>query len=78
MSKVIYLTGDFGGKKLFSWPIWKGALNVEIVRSLLSLAELQEYSPDRERLLALGIVEVYRNERITVGKYRSFTPAIPA
>ena len=29
---------------LFSWPIWEGALSIEVVRSLLSLAELQKPS----------------------------------
>ncbi len=62
----------------FSWPIWEGALNLEVVRSLLSLAELQKPRPDRKRLLALGVVEIYRSQRITRDKYRNFTLAIPA
>ncbi len=66
-----------GKDVLFSWPIWQGALSIEVVRSLLSLAELQEHLPDRKRLLALGIVEVYRSQRITVDKHRNFTSAVP-
>ncbi len=66
-----------GEDVLFSWPIWEGALNIEVVRSLLSLAELQKPLPDRKRLLALGVVEVYRSQRITIGKYRNFTSAVP-
>lgn len=62
---------------LFSWPIWEGALSIEVVRSTLSLAELQEPLPDRNKLLALGIVEVYQSQRITEGKYRNFTLATP-
>ena len=62
---------------LFSWPIWEGALSIEVVRSLLSLAELQKSRPDRKSLLALGVVEIYRSRRITVSKYRNFTPAQP-
>ena len=63
---------------LFSWPIWEGALSIEVVRPLLSLAELQKPRPDRKSLLAQGVVEIYRSQRITRDKYRSFTPAVPA
>lgn len=62
---------------LFSWPIWEGALSIEVVRSLLSLAELQKSLPDRKSLLALGVVEIYRSQRITRDKYRNFTTAVP-
>lgn len=62
---------------LFSWPIWEGTLSIEIVRSLLSLPELQKPLPDRKILLALGVVEIYRSQRITRDKFRNFTPAVP-
>ena len=62
---------------LFTWPIWDMPLNVEIVRSLLSLAEIQEPRPNRDSLAARGVVEVYRSQRITVAKYRNFTRAVP-
>ena len=62
---------------LFTWPIWDTPLNVEIVRSLLSLAEIQEPRPNRDSLAARGVVEVYRSQRITVDKYRNFTGAVP-
>ena len=63
---------------LFSWPIWKDQLRMEVIGSLLSLSELQASRPDRTRLDALGVVEVYRSQRITTGKYRNFTSAVPA
>ena len=62
----------------FTWPIWETPLAVELVRSLLSLEELQQSRPNRDSLLARGIVEVYRSERITVDKYRNFAAAVPA
>ena len=62
----------------FTWPIWEPPLAVELVRSLLSLEDLQQSRPNRDRLLARGVVEVYRSERITVDKYRNFTAAVPA
>lgn len=61
---------------LFSWPIWEVQLRRDVVRSLLSLPELQATRPDREQLRALRVVEVYRCQRITTGKYRNFTHAV--
>ena len=63
---------------LFTWPIWDVPLNVDVVRSALALTELQAPSPNRDRLSAMGIVEVFRSERITRDKYRNFTAATAA
>jgi hypothetical protein len=60
-----------------TWPIWSLPVGLDTVRSLLGLEELQADLPDRTKLTALGIVEIYRSQRITVGKYRNFTPAQP-
>ena len=62
---------------LFTWPVWEVPLNIDTVRSLLSLAELQEPRPDRRSLLARGVVETYRSQRVTKDKYRNFTAAVP-
>ena len=61
----------------FTWPIWESQLRLDVIRSLLSLSELQATQPDRARLLAMGVVDVYRSQRIANGKYRSFLPAQP-
>ena len=61
----------------FTWPIWRGVASFDAVRSLLSLAEFQRSEPDRRILQSRGVVEVYRSQRITVGKYRNFTVAQP-
>lgn len=45
------------------------------LRSLLSLAELQSESPPQAQLAERGVVELYRSQRITQGKYRNFAPA---
>ena len=63
---------------LFTWPIWEIPLSVDVVRSLLSMAELQEPEPDHATLRARGVVQVYRSQRITTGKFRNFTVASPA
>lgn len=67
----------FGRVMAWSWPIWEPAVSAAVVRSLLSMPELQKESTERATLAPRGIVEVYRSRRITVGKYRNFTPAEP-
>jgi len=59
----------------WTWPLWNGFLNVSVVRSILALPALQAERPSRDELSPLGIVEVYRTQRINVGKFRAFTPA---
>ncbi len=61
----------------FTWPIWEPPISLDVVRSLVSLPELQRPAPDRRLLETVGIVEIYRSERITQGKYRNFTTARP-
>ena len=63
-------SGDF-----WTWPIWEPPLPLDTVRTVLALDTLQAARPDRRELAARGIAEVYRCERITVGKFRNFTPA---
>ena len=62
----------------FSWPIWDCAIGIEVVRSVLAMGEIQVSEPDRSKLQAQSIVEVYRSQRFTVGKYRNFALAHPA
>ena len=62
---------------LFTWPIWLGSLSLEVVRSLLSLSELQVPEPDRTKLQAMGVIEVYRSQRINIDRYRNFTRGRP-
>jgi len=66
-----------GGSRdtFFTWPIWGCAIGVDVLRTLLAMKELQQNHPDRRKLLALGVVEVYRCQRLTVGKYRNFGSA---
>ena len=63
---------------IFTWPIWQVATGMDVVRSLLALPEIQKPEPNRQHLHAIGIVEVYKSERLTIGKFRNFTRAIPA
>jgi hypothetical protein len=52
---------------VFTWPLWKYALSIEGVRSLVQLGELIEEEPDSRKLRALGVIAVYRAKRIEVG-----------
>lgn len=61
----------------WTWPIWDALLNLDVVASLLTLAELQLAELSRDRLSLCGISEVYRSQRITCGKFRNFAPARP-
>ena len=65
------------GTKEFSWPVWSPPIGLSTVRSLLSHAQLQKDQPDREFLQRMGIVEVFRSQRITQGKYRNFVTSTP-
>jgi len=59
----------------WTWPVWRDGVEVDAVRSLLTLPELQQEQPERETLEARGIAEIYRSQRITVDKFRAFTPS---
>jgi hypothetical protein len=56
----------------FTWPIWTGFASFHTVRSLISFGELQEDAPKRDRLLAMGIKEVYRAQRVRIGQGANF------
>ena len=64
-------------KDWFTWPIWDVAIGMDLVRSLLASAEIQELEPDRSKLRARGVAEIYQSRRKTIGKYRNFLPAHP-
>ncbi len=60
----------------WTWPVWKHAISLSVVRSLLSLSELQREQPDRLELDSLGVVAAYRCKRVmTSTYYANFTPS---
>lgn len=76
MGKNLETTGFTGHRSndtFLRWPIWKDPIDLDTVRSLLALRELVEEKTTK--LLLRGIVAVFRSQRITVGKFRNFTPA---
>ncbi len=58
------------------WPIWEPAIDAQAVITLLQLAAVSSGTLDGS-LVSRGIKVVYRSQRITVGKFRNFTPAQP-
>lgn len=54
----------------FSWPIWKPAISVNTLASLLVLPDLTEQNPDMRELRPRGIIAVYRSacDRDTKGR----------
>jgi len=59
----------------WTWPIWSVPACVDVIRSLLAMADLQEPQSNHARLGEMGIEAVYRSQRILVGKTPNFTPA---
>lgn len=62
----------------WTWPIWEMPIVLDTARSLLALKELQSEVPDRLSLQKRGIAEIFRSQRLTVGKFRNFTRGVPA
>jgi len=78
-SSATVATTGFKGRKsndtFVTWPLWSGWLCLDAVRSTLALRELQDSDVTTHKLEGLGVVAVCRSQRITLGKYRNFTPA---
>lgn len=74
-ARTVGFRGSGKDDTFWTWPLWNGFSNVSVVRAILALPALQAERPSRSELSPLGIVEVYRSQRINVGKYRAFTVA---
>jgi CRISPR-associated endonuclease/helicase Cas3 len=71
-------TGTRARNTRWTWPIWSTPLSLAVVRSLLTLPDLQAETldvPTRQNLNARGVDAVFRTRRILVGKTPNFTPA---
>ena len=63
--------GERSGGFAFTWPIWRDPISLATIRSLLGHTGLDKPAT-RE---ALGVVELRRARRISVGKFMNFTRA---
>lgn len=72
-------TTGFSGLRVrntfWSWPIWVLPIAMDAVRSLLAYPSLAAPSPNAAHLSRLGVAQVFRSQRLTVGKFRNFAPA---
>jgi len=68
----------------WTWPIWTVPIDLETCRSLLQSSELQppsfqapatEYSNWRSALVCRSVAAIFQSQRITIGKFRNFTPS---
>lgn len=66
------------GGTYWYWPLWTSALELEVIRSTLQIAAVSDFSDpaSQAELKQRGIATIYRTERITVGKFRNFTPPV--
>lgn len=77
-------TGERATDTEITWPLWTSALPCSVVRSVIGLRlrvssnRSGDDSTFRDETLARrGITEVVTSSRITIGKFRSFTPSRP-
>ena len=77
LSGVAVRLGIIGGKRerrgrfAFTWPIWRDPISLATIQAMLGHAGLGK----RATWDALGIVELRRARRISVGKFMNFTVA---
>jgi CRISPR-associated endonuclease/helicase Cas3 len=75
VGQTVGFKGRYMNDTFWTWPLWSEVTNVHVIRSLLTLAELQKEHPSRQKLRAMGIGAVMRSQRILVGKTPNLTPA---
>lgn len=66
------------GNTRITWPVWDAPANIDTIRSLLALTDLQQESVNHVTLQQRGIQAAFRSRRVTLGKFRNFTAAQPA
>jgi hypothetical protein len=57
----------------FRWPVWTPWLSLNAVRSMLAVAT----SEDADTLRRRGVDARFESQRLTIGKFRCFSPAEP-
>lgn len=60
---------SFDDKVFFSWPLWDCDADIDTVRSLLCLGDLNIEKPDVQSVRGRGVFTMFRSERAVVDKY---------
>lgn len=74
--RVTGWTGVRSDDSRWTWPIWQHPTSLEVVRSILSLPELQADKPNMAELREAGIAAAFRCRRILVEKTPNLTPSV--
>lgn len=75
---TVGFTGNRSRDTRWTWPVWEAKLPLPVIRSLLSMLELQASTVNSNEVALLrdrGVVAVFRTHRILVGKTPNFTPS---
>ena len=72
--KRIVAVGFGGGSSSWTWPLWEPALTLDVIRGLLSDAELQGAPPNTTELSARGVAAYCRTKRFSLNKRFFFAP----
>jgi hypothetical protein len=75
--KTIGFKGTRSTNTFWTWPIWEPFISLDTTRSLLAMKEFHIEEVPRDELYQRGIVEVFRSQRLTIGKFRNFTMGQP-
>ncbi len=78
--RTLSTTGSSSGSnRVFTWPIWDVPVDLDTIRSLVSLRSLGETPPNHDHLSRQCVTEVFRCQRIVLDQGRkSFLPSRPA
>ncbi len=68
-------TGVRSDDARWTWPLWNVPINLEVLRSVIGIEQLQALEPDSTKLRAVAIAAVYRCRRILVEKTPNLTPS---
>lgn len=75
------MTRGFSGTRVhntfWSWPLWKMPIGLDALSSFLSLRIIQSSEALISDKSAYGLVQVFRCQRILMGKTPNFTPSVP-
>lgn len=73
--RTVGFTGTGARNTFWTWPIWTCPISRDACCSLLAHPSLVGEPPNARVLRAIGVATAFQSQRITIQKYRNFTPA---
>jgi len=74
-ARTVGFIGRGAKDTFFRWPLWRCAIDCQTAMSLLQYASVASNPIELNDWTLLGVHAVYQSQRLTVGKFRNFTPA---